>query len=55
MEIDVHVVNIHLETKEDQLQINSYYILIKDIEIIEIKFNCCLLLLRSKYSKKNNV
>ena len=28
---------IHLETKEDQLQINSHYILIKDIEIIRNK------------------
>ena len=37
MEIDVHVVSIHLETKEDQLQINSHYILINDIKIIRIK------------------
>jgi hypothetical protein len=26
MEIDVHVVSIHLETKEDLLQINSHWI-----------------------------
>jgi hypothetical protein len=37
MEIDVHVVSIHLETKEDQLQINSHYILINDIKIIRNK------------------